>query len=148
MDGKFIGIAGALVIVACAGAAIALQQTSPAHPGRYFQALGDVNYAYAAAPDGRGGPANDCVVCHSIDRNGPDRSAPNLFGIVGAPKARSPWFAYSQPLRAKGGAWSAEEIDKYLTKPSGFIPGTSKTLPPIEDASKRKKIIAFLETLH
>jgi cytochrome c len=147
MNRKAIGIAGGALIVGVAIAAVAFQQTLP-DTGRFFKPLGDTTYAYAAAPDGRGGPANDCIVCHSIDRNGPMRSAPSLWGIVGAQKARSDWFAYSQPLRKKGGVWSPDELDKFLANPGGFVPGTSKTLPPIEDSARRRDIIAFLSTLH
>lgn len=147
MNRKITGVVGGLLILACAGAAIAWQQPAPTQSDLAFRPSGGVTYAYAAAPVGRGGAANDCVVCHSLVQNGPDRSAPNLFGVVGAPKARSPWFAYSQPLRKKGGTWSAEDLDKFLANPSGYIPGTSKTLPPITDPAKRKDIIAFLATL-
>ena len=69
------------------------------------------------------------------------------MGIVGAPKARADWFSYSLALRKKGGVWSEDELDKYLANPSGFIPGTSKTLPPIEDAARRRELIVFLKTL-
>ncbi|MGA8155657.1 MAG: cytochrome c family protein, partial [Rhodoplanes sp.] len=79
---------------------------------------------------------------------GPLRSAPSLWGIVGAPKARADWFSYSMALRKKGGVWTAADLDKYLANPSGFVPGTIKTLPPIKDAARRKQLIAYLKTLH
>jgi cytochrome c len=75
------------------------------------------------------------------------RSAPSLWGIVGAPKARADWFSYSLALRKKGGVWSEQELDAYLAKPSGFIPGTLKVLPPIEDQVRRQQLISFLKTL-
>jgi cytochrome c len=131
-------------------AALIFQQRWPAgDTGVVTRSLGPrgETFTFAAAPGGQGGPANDCVVCHSIDKDGPMRSAPSLWGIVGAPKARSSWFAYSQPLRRKGGVWSEDEIDKYLTNPSAFVPGTYKTLSPIEDPARRKAVISFLGSL-
>lgn len=108
---------------------------------------GNETFTFTAVPDGKGGPAADCVVCHSLSKNEPMRAAPTLAGIVGAPKARSHWFAYSLALRKKSGVWSEDELDKFLANPSGFIPGTSKVLPPIKDDARRKALIAYLKTL-
>jgi len=106
--------------------------------------VGPKGYRYAAEPVGRGGPADECVVCHSIEKNGPFRSAPPLWGIVGAPKARTPWFGYSAALARKGGVWTSEELDQFLADPDAFLPGTSKTLTGIPDAAKRHAAIALL----
>lgn len=108
---------------------------------------GNETFAFTAAPRGTGGRASDCVVCHSLSRSEPMRSAPTLAGIVGAPKARSEWFSYSLALRKKGGVWSEDELDKFLANPSGFVPGTSKVLPPIKDDKQRRELIAYLRTL-
>lgn len=140
--------AGAVTAIAIA-ALIAVQAKRGFDAPVQTRTLGPGNetFTFTADPTGRAGPANDCIVCHSIDKNGPLRSAPSLWGIVGAPKARADWFSYSLALRKKGGVWSEDELDKYLANPSGFIPGTSKTLPPIEDAGHRQNLISFLRTL-
>ena len=99
-------------------------------------------------PWGRGTAADSCVVCHSLERGGPFRVAPNLFGIVGAEKARDrDWYGYTAALRQKGGTWTEADLDLYLADASAFAPGTSKTIR-ITDAEERKQIIAFLKTLH
>ena len=69
-----------------------------------------------------------CVVCHSIEAGGPLRVAPSLHGIVGAKKARAEWYGYSPALRQAGGAWTEADLDKYLTAPAKFLPGTTKTI--------------------
>ncbi len=99
-------------------------------------------------PWGRGTAADSCVVCHSLERGGPFRVAPNLFGIVGAEKARDrDWYGYTTALRQKGGTWTEADLDHYLADASAFAPGTTKTIR-ITDAEERKQIIAFLKTLH
>jgi len=105
---------------------------------------GSAGARYATVPVGRGGAADACVVCHSIEKNGPFRSAPPLWGIVGAPKARTRWFGYSRALAHKGGVWTPEELDQYLADPDAFLPGTSKTLSGIPDPEQRAAIIALL----
>ncbi|MGZ8388040.1 MAG: c-type cytochrome [Rhodoplanes sp.] len=149
MNSRAIALgAGALTALAVA-ALIAVQARHEFDSQVQAKTFGPSNetFAFTADPTGRAGPANDCVVCHSIEKNGPLRSAPSLWGIVGAPKARADWFSYSLALRKKGGVWSEVELDRYLTKPSGFIPGTSKTLPPIEDTTRRQNLISYLKTL-
>lgn len=104
-------------------------------------------YRYAAEPAGRGGPADACVVCHSLERHGTLRSAPPLWGIVGAEKARSEWYGYSQALARAGGVWTEDDLDAYLTDPDAFLPGTTKTLLGIPDEQDRADVIAYLASL-
>ena len=50
---------------------------------------------------------------------------PNLYGVVGRPKASEAGFNYSAAMKAKGGDWSFEDLNQFLTSPRGFIPGTA-----------------------
>jgi cytochrome c2 len=102
-------------------------------------------YNFEALPVGADGPLKPCVVCHSVEKDGPLRSAPPLYGIVGAQKARAEWFAYSPALRKAGGTWTEADLDKFLTAPSKFIPGTSKTIIGFPDPKQRADIIAALK---
>lgn len=107
----------------------------------------DKEYRYPPKVVGKDTVAARCVVCHSIEKGGPHRYAPNLYGIVGADKARKAgYFSYSQGLRTMDGVWTAEEIDKYLKDPQAYIPGTKKSVA-VPDDGERQKIIAFLEKL-
>lgn len=98
------------------------------------------------APSEQGALAT-CVVCHRISANGAESSAPSLWGIVGAKKAASAWFGYSPALAAAQGDWTATEIDQYLADPIGYLPGTTKTLSQVRDASERQRIIEALQKL-
>lgn len=90
---------------------------------------------------------SDCVVCHRLTPEGQDRSAPSLVGIVGAPVARSDWFAYSPALAKKDGTWTEEELARYLENPGAYLPGTFKTLSPIRDEAQRRDIVDALKRL-
>ena len=104
--------------------------------------------SYAAQPWGADSPASRCVVCHSLEKGGPFRVAPNLWNIVGAEKARDrSWYAYSPALIRKGGTWTAEELDSYIEDAAAFAPGSTKSIR-VKDPEERKAIIDFLETLH
>lgn len=102
-------------------------------------------YKFKAMPVGAEGPLKECVVCHSVETGGPLRVGPPLHGIVGARKARADWYGYSLALRKAGGNWTEADLDKFLTSPSKFLPGTSKTIIGISDAKERADIIAALK---
>lgn len=88
-----------------------------------------------------------CVVCHRVTPDAPERSAPALWAIVDAPKSGASWYGYSVALAEAGGDWSAEDLDRYLENPVAFLPGTTKTLSPIRDAEQRHEIITALQHL-
>jgi cytochrome c len=99
-------------------------------------------------PWGFGTPAEQCVVCHSLERGGPFRVAPNLWGIVNAEKARDrSWYAYSPALLRKGGVWTEQDLDAFLADADAYLPGTSKTIS-VRSAEERQEIIEFLVTLN
>ncbi len=64
---------------------------------------------------------------------------------MGAPNARYKWYAYSDALQKAGGTWTEADLDKFLTSPSKFLPGTSKTILGFADAKQRADIIAALK---
>ena len=135
-------VAAALVIIAvvmCISWAVGMQPAGA--PG--LQTAGP--YKFKAIPVGADGPLRECVVCHSVETGGPLRVGPPLHGIVGARKARADWYGYSPALQKAAGNWTEADLDKFLTSPSTFLPGTSKTLIGIADAKERADIIAALK---
>lgn len=142
----FVLIAGALFVAAGGGATLGVARQSPGIAEASYGS-GGAQYRFKRAPAGADSAAADCVVCHSVEKNGPARVAPNLWGIVGAPKARADWFAYSAALRKAGGVWTADELDKFLADPHKHLPGTSKTILGVKDDKKRGELIAYLKML-
>lgn len=102
---------------------------------------------YAAKPVGLDGPAGQCVVCHSVEKGGPMRVAPNLWSIVGAPKAREKGYGYSTALASAGGVWTQQDLNDYLAAPDKFLPGTKKTIIGLPKPKERAELITFLATL-
>jgi cytochrome c len=103
---------------------------------------------FTATPWGLDSPAGRCVVCHSLEKGGEFRVAPNLWGIVGAEKARErDWYDYSPALIRKGGTWTTEDLDAFLADANAFAPGSTKSIR-VTDPAERAAIIAFLEQLH
>lgn len=140
----FVGLVGIAGLVGVLGSRpSASERLTP----EQIASADEAAYPFAIRPEGRDGPAGGCVVCHSVEKHGPFRVAPNLWGIVGDAKARDVGYGYSLGLAKAGGAWTEGDLDKYLTDPDAFIPGTKKTLVGIPNAETRGEIIAYLKSL-
>lgn len=87
-----------------------------------------------------------CAACHTFDKGGANRVGPNLAGIVGAKHAHMPDFAYSDAMKASGGNWSVEELNKFLWNPKKTIPGTKMAFAGLKKPEDRAAVIKFLQT--
>jgi cytochrome c len=88
-----------------------------------------------------------CGACHNLAKGGPNAIGPDLYGVVGRPKGAHPGFSYSDGMKAKGGAWTLEDLNHFLWKPPSFIPGTKMTFIGLKKAEDRADLIAYLRTL-
>ena len=91
--------------------------------------------------------AKKCAACHTFEKGGPNRVGPNLFGIVERARASEAGFNYSAAMKAKGGKWSYDDLNKFIANPKGFVPGTAMGFAGIPKDSERADVIAYLHTL-
>jgi cytochrome c len=91
--------------------------------------------------------AKVCQTCHNFEKGAGPKIGPPLFGVVGRPVASIPGFAYSDSLKAVGGNWTYEEINKMITNPKSVAADTKMTFPGEKEAQRRADILAYLQTL-
>src|SRR5437870_2883985 len=91
--------------------------------------------------------AKKCQACHTFNKGGRNLVGPNLWGVVGRQRASEPGFNYSGAMKAKGGNWTIEDLNPFITNPRGFIPGTNMTFAGIPRGSDRADVITYLNSL-
>jgi len=91
--------------------------------------------------------AKKCAACHDFAKGGPNKVGPNLFAIVGDKKGEGRGFNFSAAMKAKGGTWTIDDLDKFIDNPKGFVPGTAMGFAGIQKGSERADVIAYLNSL-
>jgi len=91
-----------------------------------------------------------CAACHSFEEGGANKVGPNLWNVVGGPKAHLDNFNYSNVMAERGAAgelWGFEELDGFLAGPRNYMNGTSMAFAGIRDPEDRANMIAYLRSL-
>jgi len=131
------------------GFEIAVQEHSTGEQKKEEAQPIEVRLANSSAQNGQAS-AKVCLACHSFEKrtsHDPSKQGPNLWGVVNRPRASEKDFNYSAAMKAKGGEWTFEELDKFLTNPRGYIPGTAMGYAGMQRANQRADVINFLHTL-
>lgn len=87
-----------------------------------------------------------CSACHKLEA-GANGTGPYLHGVVGREKAAADGFGYSEALAGMDGAWTPENLNAFLEKPSDYVPGTSMSFAGLKKVEERADLIAYLETI-
>ncbi len=85
-----------------------------------------------------------CAACHSVDKGGPNKQGPNLFGVVGNQPGAHDGFSYSDGIKALGGEWTYDRLNTFLAKPKDLVPDTKMNFPGFKSVKDRANMIAFL----
>ncbi len=93
-----------------------------------------------------------CQRCHEMGADRPQEGVthalgPSLWNVVGRKIASMPDFPYSESLAVREGAWTYEELNRFLADPTGYVPGTNMEFSLEPDARIRIPLIAYLRTL-
>lgn len=88
-----------------------------------------------------------CQNCHTIAQGAPNGLGPNLWGTLGEPIGQGKGgFAFSDALKGVGGNWDFEKMNKWLTSPRKFAPGTKMSFAGLSNPQDRANVIAYLNS--
>jgi cytochrome c len=88
-----------------------------------------------------------CQACHNFEKGAGAKVGPDLYGVVDRPKGSVEGFTYSDGMKAKGGEWTFDDLDHFLTNPKAYVSGTKMAFAGEADPQKRADIIDYLHTL-
>jgi cytochrome c len=89
-----------------------------------------------------------CSACHSLNQGGANGVGPNLYGALGGPMFASAGYTYSAAVKAKAkGNWNYDNMNLWLTDPTGFAPGTAMSYTGIKNTQTRADVVAYLRSL-
>ena len=108
----------------------------------------------AAENEGAGDPARgaiafarQCALCHTIEKGGPNRFGPNLFGTTERKAGTAPGFAYSPAFKSEATwTWSESGVGSFIAAPGAAIPGNKMAVFQGARDSDGADIVAFLAT--
>lgn len=86
-----------------------------------------------------------CATCHNIEKGAGNKVGPNLYAVVGKKRASNPGFSYSEAMSKKGGSWSIDDLNLFLTKPKDFVPGTKMGFAGLKKPQDRADVILYLQ---
>lgn len=105
----------------------------------------DIAALMAAADPVKGAKtAKKCFACHTVDKDGANKTGPNLWNIVGRDIAGHAGYKYSSAMTEHGGTWSYEELFAFLKKPKKYISGTKMSFNGFKKPQDIANVVAYL----
>ena len=96
--------------------------------------------------------SRQCASCHTFNQGGRNGVGPNLYGVVGGPRAHAQGFNYSNPMKEAAqrpgdeGKWNYEALNRYIANPQAEVRGTRMAFAGLRRAEERANLIAWLRT--
>jgi cytochrome c len=87
-----------------------------------------------------------CQQCHDLSKGGPNKIGPNLWGVVGRPRAEHPGFDYSSAMAANHDPWAYDKLFRFLKAPQAGVPGTKMSFAGLRSVQDRLNLLAYLRT--
>ena len=85
-----------------------------------------------------------CAACHSIEKGGKNKIGPALYNVVGRKVGGVDDYKYSKALAEYEKAWTFEELNGFLLKPSKWIKGTKMAYAGLRKEKDRASVIKYL----
>jgi len=92
--------------------------------------------------------AKNCASCHDFTKGGPNKTGPNLYGVVMRKHGTHEGFTYSEAMAAKSADdWSYEALNEFIKSPKTAVPGTKMAYGGLKKDADRANLLAYLATL-
>lgn len=103
-----------------------------------------------ADADAGQGVFKKCASCHTVEKGGPNKVGPNLWGVVNRPIASHEGFSYSAGMVAfsqgQKVVWDFDHLSYFIEAPKKHVPGTAMGFAGIKKPEERANLLSFLRT--
>ncbi len=121
MSQRVLAAAGALAISALVASTADAATGDPVHGAQIYQR---------------------CQLCHSIEH---DLVGPRHLGLFGRKAGSIAGYPYSAAMKNSGITWSEDTLNRFLSGPQAFVPGTRMTFTGLPNEQDRADVIAYLK---
>ena len=87
-----------------------------------------------------------CRACHSVNP-GQHGIGPSLAGVFGTKAGDIPGYRFSDAMLKSGLVWDEATLDRFLQAPARTVPGTKMVYAGMQDAAKRREVVAYIKSL-
>ena len=87
---------------------------------------------------------NKCRACHTITPDKMNMTGPHLYGVFGRKSGTAPGYPFTEAMTNHDVVWGFDTLDTYLTSPQTVVKGTKMGFAGIQDAQKRRNLIAYV----
>ncbi len=88
--------------------------------------------------------ARSCQNCHSLAGKDKHQIGPDIGTVFGRKAGAAKGFKYSSAMNSSGVVWNAENLDKWIDNPGGFVSGTTMAFAGIKGEKEREDLIRLL----
>ena len=85
-----------------------------------------------------------CAACHSIKKDGKNKTGVKLYGVVNRAVGGVSDYKYSKALKTYNKEWTFEELNGFLLKPAKWIKGNKMGFAGLKDDRDRASVILYL----
>jgi cytochrome c len=86
-----------------------------------------------------------CRSCHTVEKDGPTVTGPNLHGLFGRKAGTAAGYDFSDAMKKSGIVWDEATLAEYTRDPKGKVPDTKMLFNGLKQPAQVADLVAYLK---